>query len=145
MIVKKIDILHFRIFLACNLLITVGSTIAAGQTRPNFAVQQKLYFSLMKVEQAWKVTRGGPGCKIGVIDSGFDFFHPALRANLKPGWFAPGFFHTDFFSMDAHGTEVASIIAARENPGHDGIWGEAPDCMLLTASMGFPMQRLLLL
>ena len=41
---------------------------------------------------------------VGVIDSGFDFFHPALQANLKPGWFAPGVYHTDFLSMDGHGT-----------------------------------------
>ena len=47
--------------------------------------------------------------------------------------------------MVAHGTEVASIIAAREKPGQDGMWGEAPDCTLLTASMGMPMHKLILI
>ena len=72
------------------------------------------------MEEAWKITHGGADCKIGVIDSDFDFFHPALQANLKPGWFAPGFYHTDFFSMDAHGTEVPSLIAARRKDGEAG-------------------------
>jgi len=134
-----------RILLACILLMPVGSMFAGAQTPSTFAARQEPYFKLMKVEQAWKITRGGPNCKVGVIDSGFDFFHPALHANLKPGWFAPGEYHTDFFIMDGHGTLVSSIIAARRRTGEDGMWGEAPDCTILTASMGMPMHRLLLL
>lgn len=134
-----------RILLVLVLLLPVTSAFAGTKTPPTFAARQEAYFELMKVEQAWKITRGGPGCKIGVIDSGFDFFHPALRANLEPGWFATGYYHTDFFSMVAHGTEVVSIIAAREKPGQDGMRGEAPDCTVLTASMGMPMHELILL
>jgi membrane-anchored mycosin MYCP len=117
--------------------------LAADQSPSSFADRQKPYFALLKVEEAWKITRGGADCKVGVIDTGFDFFHPALQANLKPGWFAPGVYHTDFFSMDAHGTEVSSLIAARRKDGEDGMWGMAPDCTTVTASMGMPMHKLI--
>jgi subtilisin family serine protease len=127
------------------LIVSVAAILAAGDDQPkqSFAERQKPYFALTKVEEAWKITRGGTNCTIGVIDSGFDFFHPALQANLKPGWFAPGVYHTDSFTMDGHGTLVASILAARKKDGEDGMWGMAPDCTLLAASMGMPMHGLL--
>ena len=126
------------------LIVSVAAILAAGDDPPkqSFAERQKPYFALTKVEEAWKITRGGANCTIGVIDTGFDFFHPALQANLKPGWFAPGVYHTDFFSMDGHGTLVASIIAARKKEGEDGMWGMAPDCTLAAASLGMPMHGL---
>ena len=97
----------------------------------------------MNVEESWKITRGGQNCTIGVIDTGFDFFHPALHSNIKPGWFASGVYHTDFFSMDAHGTLVSSIISARRKEGENGMWGMAPDCTILTASIGMPVHKLI--
>jgi len=126
----------------CSALTAVPLVAGAGQSSPSFAERQKPMFALLKVEEAWKITRGGPACAIGVVDSGFDFFHPALRANLKPGWFAPGVYHTDFFAMDAHGTLVASIIGGRREDGSDGMWGLAPDCTILTASHGMPIHAL---
>ena len=124
------------------LFVPICLALAGDQPSPSFADRQKPYFALLKVEEAWKITRGGPGCVVGVIDSGFDFFHPALQSNLKPGWFAPGVYHTDFLSMDGHGTLVSSLIAARRKDGEDGMWGMAPDCTILTASMGMPMHSL---
>ena len=134
--------MHMNTPLTCALLIPLSFAFAGDQTTLSFADRQKPYFSLMKVEEAWKITRGGPGCTVGVIDMGFDFFHPALHANFKPGWFAPGVYHTDFFSMDAHGTSVSSIIAARRKEGEDGMWGMAPDCTIMAASLGMPMHTL---
>ena len=135
--------MRMNIPLACVLVFPLSLALAAGQSPSSFADRQKPYFALLKVEEAWKITRGGADCKIGVIDTGFDFFHPALQANLKPGWFAPGVYHTDFFSMDGHGTEVSSLIAARRKGGEDGMWGMAPDCTVVTASMGMPMHKLI--
>lgn len=133
------------ILLVATFLLVAIPAATVGRESPSFAARQQPYFSLMKVEQAWKITRGGPGCTIGVIDSGFDFFHPALRASLRPGWFAPGVYHTDFFTMVAHGTLVASIIAARQTPGNDGMWGMAPGCTVIAASQGMPMHELALM
>jgi subtilisin family serine protease len=133
--------------LALFVSMLVPPAFAADQAAPSasFADRQQPIFKLMQVEEAWKITRGGPGCVVGAIDSGFDFFHPALQANLKPGWFAPGVFHTDFFTMDAHGTMVASLIAARRTEGHDGMQGLAPDCTVLAAAQGMPLHQLALL
>lgn len=120
------------------------AVLAANEaSRSDFAERQTPYFSLMKVEEGWKITRGGPGCIVGVIDSGFDFFHPAFRGNLKPGWFAPNVYHTPHLSMVAHGTMVASLISARRKEGEDGMWGLAPGCSILAASQGLPIHSLL--
>jgi subtilisin family serine protease len=129
--------------LALSVFMLASAAFAADKPAPvpTFADRQQPIFKLMHVEEAWKITRGGPGCVVGVIDSGFDFFHPALQANLKPGWFAPGVYHTDFFSMDAHGTQTASIIAAKRIEGQDGMQGLAPDCAVLTAAQGMPMHK----
>lgn len=135
--------MRMNIPLTCVLLFPLSLAFAADQSPSSFADRQKPHFALLKVEEAWKITRGGADCKIGVIHTGFDFFHPALQANLKPGWFAPGVYHTDFFSMDGHGTEVSSLIAARRKDGEDGMWGMAPDCAIVTASMGMPMHKLI--
>lgn len=128
---------------ALFVLMFVSAAFAEDKSAPTptFAERQQPIFKLMQVEEGWKITRGGPGCVVGVIDAGFDYFHPALQANLKPGWFAPGVYHTDFFSMDAHGTLVASIIAARRVEGQDGMQGLAPDCTILTAAQGMPIHK----
>jgi thermitase len=44
--------------------------------------------------------------------------------------------------MDAHGTLVASLIAAQRKEGEDGMWGLAPDCTVLAAAQGMPMHDL---
>jgi subtilisin family serine protease len=108
------------------------------------ADSQRPYFDLMHVADAWAVTRGSPDCIVGVIDTGFDFFHPALKNNLSPGWFAPDVYHTTCAGMIAHGTLVASIIGGR-NTEDGGMVGLAPDCPLLAASIGMPEHKLLLL
>jgi len=121
-------------------ILVLPPAIAADS--PSFADRQQPILHLMQVEEGWKITRGGAGCTVGVIDSGFDFFHPAFDGSLQPGWFAPGFYHTDFYSMDAHGTLVASLIAARRKEGHDGMWGLAPGCKVLGAAQGMPVQEM---
>ena len=130
--------------LALVVSILAPQAFAADQATPSasFAERQQPIFKLMQVEDGWKITRGGANCVVGVIDMGFDYFHPALQGNLKPGWFAPGVFHTDFFAMDAHGTLVASLIAARRTEGQDGMQGLAPDCTVLTAAQGMPMHSM---
>ena len=34
---------------------------------------------LLKVREAWKITRGSEKVLVGIIDNGFDFYHPALK------------------------------------------------------------------
>jgi subtilisin family serine protease len=47
--------------------------------------KQRAIFKKLHVEEAWKVTRGDPKVVVGVIDSGFDYFHPALEGQVDPG------------------------------------------------------------
>lgn len=86
--------------------------------------------------EAWPVTTGSPDVRVAVIDTGIDYYHPDLEANvwLNPGEVAgngrdddangyPDDVHGyDFVSDDSdpmddqsHGTHVAGIIGAVSN------------------------------
>ena len=93
--------------------------------------------------EAWDLTRGSPDTVVGVIDSGVDYTHPDLAANI---WTNPGeiagnridddgdgfvddvhgydFINNDGDPMDdfEHGTHVAGTIAATGNNGQ-GVTG----------------------
>jgi subtilisin family serine protease len=99
------------------------------------AAKQEALFNRLQVREAWEVTRGDPKVLVGIIDNGFDYFHPDLKGQLLPGYYYPGGYHAEFYEALAHGTLVASLIVAREgNP--DGMVGLAPRCRALTASQG---------
>ena len=70
---------------------------------PWFPKQARL-FETMEVLGAWKITKGSPEVLVGVIDSGFDFYHPDLKGRLRPGRYATGGYHPDVFENIAHGT-----------------------------------------
>jgi subtilisin family serine protease len=68
--------------------------------------------------KAWDLTMGDPGVIVAVIDTGVDYNHADLNANVDPslGW--------DFYNGDSdpaddngHGTHVAGTIAAETNNG----------------------------
>jgi len=104
--------------------------------------KQKIYFEKLKVPEAWELTRGSPEVLIGVIDNGFDFFHPDLKEKLIPGMYANGGYHTEIYENNAHGTLVASIIAAEMN-NKIGVAGFAPGCKMLTVSLGMIEHKLI--
>ncbi len=118
---------------------TAISTVDTGtaNVRPNdplFSAQEAL-FRKVNVFEAWNITKGDPNILVGIVDFGFDFFHPDLKSNLVPGFYAPGGYHTECYEIVAHGTLVASIIAAEED-NRIGMTGLAPRCRVLTASHG---------
>ncbi len=114
-----------------------GVPSAVEDLRPNDPLfpKQEALFNRINAFEAWKVTKGDPNVWVGVIDTGFDFFHPDLKANLVPGFFAGGSYHTEFLENVAHGTLVVSLIAAVGNNGI-GMTGLAPRCRVLAASLG---------
>jgi thermitase len=121
----------FTVFLAATPCPAADGTTA----KESIAARQRPLFDRVQVRDAWQITKGDPGVIVGVIDNGFDFFHPNLKGQVRPGFYYPGGYHTEYYENVAHGTWVASIIAARgDRP--DGMTGLAPNCRVLTASQG---------
>jgi subtilisin family serine protease len=108
----------------------------------SLSAKQQALFDRINVAEAWEVTRGDPKVLVGVIDNGFDFFHPDLKGQLIPGFYYPDGYHTEFYENVAHGTLVASLIVAKEN-NPTGMVGLAPRCRILTASQGMIEHTLL--
>lgn len=70
---------------------------------------------------------GGSGKRIGLLDTGADVSHPALKGlKIEQRGFAPG-----GLKPGKHGTAVASLIAGRT----DGFRGAAPGASLLVADV----------
>ncbi|HPP01170.1 MAG TPA: S8 family serine peptidase [bacterium] len=90
-----------------------------------------------ELDNAWGVKRTGAGVvhasnkgtgiRVAVIDTGIDYTHPDLAANVKGGW---DFVNKDDNPMDdhGHGTHVSGTIAARDD--NSGVVGMAPEASL---------------
>ncbi len=76
--------------------------------------------------EAWPKSRG-QGVKVCVIDTGIDYRHPDLKANVKGGWNVLDK-SADFADDNGHGTHVAGTIAALDNA--IGVVGVAPEAEL---------------
>jgi subtilisin family serine protease len=106
------------------------------------ADQQRALLRRVNAEEAWEITRGDPKVLVGIIDNGFDFYHPDLKGQLTPGYYYPGGYHDTFYEGLAHGTLVASLIVAKgDRP--DAMVGLAPRCRAMTASQGMIEHTLL--
>ncbi len=130
-------------------LILAASPAAGAQEPPapkpvvpkDWSAMQRPLIQKLDVEAAWKITRGDPAVVVGVIDYGFDYFHPDLKGQLTPGYYYPGGYHGESFVEIAHGTLVSSLIVAQgDRPGT--MTGLAPDCRVLTASQGMIENRM---
>jgi len=100
--------------------------------------------------EAWDITMGSHQVVVGVIDSGVDYTHPDLAANMwqNPGEVMNGVdddgngYVDDVYGIDAitgsgdpdddygHGTHVAGTIGARANDGF-GIVGVSPNVQIM--------------
>jgi len=77
----------------------------------------------------------GKGVKVGIVDSGVDFHHPALGGCFGPGCLIS--YGRDFYenktepydNCNGHGTHVAGIVAAQSNNPY-GLTGVAPGVTL---------------
>jgi thermitase len=134
--------LLFSAGLALTLTLGFPAPSNRAQEKDTPFPKQKALFEKLHVLEAWELTKGSPDVTVGVIDNGFDFFHPDLKERLVPGFYAPGGYHTEVYDNVAHGTMVASIIAARGGQGSEMI-GLAPGCKVMTASLGMIEHKLL--
>ncbi|MDR2914615.1 MAG: S8 family serine peptidase [Tannerella sp.] len=97
--------------------------------------KQKALFEKLGVFKAWETTQGSPDVFIGCVDNGFDFYHPYLHDQLIPGYYVDGAYHPMTFTTMSHGTLVSSLMVAKSK-NENGMHGLAPDCKVLTASIG---------
>lgn len=86
----------------------------------------------INIEPAWEITQGSDGIIVAVLDSGVDWNHPDLAANMVSGYDVywspnPG---GPLYQGDYHGTAVAGVIGAVNNS--IGLIGVAPECKLMT-------------
>jgi len=84
--------------------------------------------------EAWKTSMGA-GVKVAVIDTGIDYNHAALKANVKGGFNAVDQQNPDNFMDDqGHGSHVSGTIAAiygnGAGAGKSGVIGVAPKASL---------------
>lgn len=90
--------------------------------------------SRVNAPAAWKKTMGA-GVKVAIIDTGIDYNHAALAANVKGGFNAvEGKNPDDFMDDQGHGSHVAGTVAAVHNggsgAGSSGVIGVAPKASL---------------
>jgi subtilisin family serine protease len=106
------------------------------------AERQRPLFEKLDLFRAWEITRGDPDVLVGVIDSGFDYFHPDLEGQLLPGYYGCGGHHDTIYENIAHGTAMASLIVAG-GADRGGMTGLAPRCRVVTAALGMTQHPLL--
>lgn len=73
----------------------------------------------INVDSAWTVTYGSPNVKVGIFDSGIDYFHQDLQGINYNGW---DYWDNQYaYGVDdvSHGTPVAGIIGANRNNSLD--------------------------
>lgn len=125
---------------ACTVVLGAAAPAVAAPNDPLYGKQWAP--KQVRAEQAWP-TSTGAGAVIGVVDSGVDFDHPDLAANLVQGATFLGCGTTSCGNGDwesgpsdrrkfdsEHGTHVSGIAAAVTDNG-TGIAGVAPDATIL--------------
>lgn len=97
---------------------------------------QQWWLDKIHAPQAWQLTRGLPEVVVAVLDTGVDYRHEDLAANVING---PDFAGGDSDSLDegGHGTHVAGIIAASGDNSRGGS-GVAPGAKVLALKVFKP-------
>ena len=90
---------------------------------PNDPIYNQLW-GMQKIQapQAWDITTGNSNVKVAVLDTGFDYEHPDLAANIDrnlgyyPAQETYGY-AADIMDFNGHGTHVAGTVGAVGNNG----------------------------
>lgn len=82
----------------------------------------------INIEKAWKISKGTKEIIVGVVDTGIDCTHDALKGHCLPGW---NFVNNTEGGIDdqGHGTHCAGVIAANSV----NAMGVAPKVTVLAA------------
>ena len=122
--------------LAAALLVSVAESASPGTTATRATLEpndpywrQSWSQAVLRMPEVWARTTGSPDVVIAMVDSGVNPAIADLAGALVPGW---DFTRGDAVPRDTigHGTQVASVIAARGNNGI-GIAGYCWGCRLM--------------
>jgi len=134
---RRVSLLSLAVVAACTAFpsLAAAGVRAAGPNDPYYQ-SARWAFDRAGFAGAWSTSLGDPTVAIAVVDSGVDPGSPDLQGALLPGY--------DFYEGDAdasdpfgHGTEVASVAAARTNNGV-GIAGACGRCSILPVRVSGP-------
>ena len=83
-------------------------------------------------ENLWNEGYKGEGITVGILDTGISTSHYCLKDNILKGKNFTSEGNSDNFEdLNGHGTHVSSIICARPDGKHLGIFGVAPNAKLV--------------
>ena len=97
-------------------------TLKPAASQPNNSPHVPWGVRQIRAPEAWRETKGQQ-IRIGVIDTGIDYFHPDLRGRISRGI---NLLNRDMLPIDdnGHGTHISGTIAASAE--HSGLMGVAP-------------------
>ena len=130
-------VFQIKCFLFPFILLAAYNTAYAELSPAEIQAARNKYLDLMQVREGWASAGNLPVINIGIIDTGFDYSHPAMVGRIDKfySYEKKGVFHENIFDMIAHGNGTASIIAST------GILvGLCPNCRLLAAEQGIIAQ-----
>lgn len=104
------------------------------QRAPRASGGENWAHKLLRVQEAWHITRGRSEIKVAVLDEGVDSGHPALAAAIvaQKDFIGPNGNSAVPSGDDAHGTACAGIVASQDSESP----GIAPGCTLIAARIG---------
>ncbi|WP_431936826.1 type VII secretion-associated serine protease mycosin [Micromonospora sp. RP3T] len=109
----------------------LAGLMVLGAAQPVVAAPRRAeqwYLDELRIDRAHRISTGR-GVVVGVVDTGVDATHPALRGRVLAGDRSYGARGDGREDPDGHGTHMAGIISAA-NVG-DGVDGIAPDARIL--------------
>ena len=117
-------------FLAATLAAVVVGTLASpSAARADHIRDMQWWLNPLRIIEAQEITRGN-GVVVGLIDGPVDSSRPELRGKVLAGMGSGSAPDGRGKSSDAHGTEMAGLIAG-ESPSKGGFLGVAPGAKIL--------------
>lgn len=102
--------------------------IGSINTNPRDLIPKQVKY--INAEKLWKLGFTGKGIKVGVIDTGCTDHHCLNSKIVKGKNFTKEGTPDNYIDLNGHGSHVASIIGAKPDGIHPGIYGVAYDCEL---------------